>query len=352
MDGSQLQSRVHGHRLFFDELVELVPAKFYIVKDEEENAWHYGMSKAKRAAAKQATKEHLKKAKRDRLDPDKFASTLHLLQQQGSEARVEADNNDKAEAVTNSRLQGKESRASTYEELRERLHKRLENLRAKRNADAAVATAKNARIWKNEKKLNSQSRKRNISSAGLDAKADVARSMAKRSKQAISMSESGEVKKMSGVETADTFEFGRVKMGLQSDTNRRNKHKRKESKEQLLAKARKLQAEAQDPKIGQDVSMKHSWSAAVSRSSGDRVFDDPGLLKQSLKRDKHQRQRSTKKWEERRETVKQSMDVKQRTRQEHIKERKDQKKERRIAKREKKLLRPGFEGRSEKFINE
>lgn len=348
----ELQNRIHEHRLFFDKLVELVPAKFYIPKDEDENTWHYGMSKAKRAAAKQATREHLKKAKRDRLDPEKITSTLHLLQQHGLEISDEAKKNVEPEAGVNSRLQGKESRASTYEELRERLHKRMEILRAKRNADAAVATAKNARSWKNEKKHNPQNRKRSIDSAGLNATPDVARPMAKRNKQAFSKTNSGHVKETRGVETSDSFEFGRVKMGLKTDASRGRKNKRKESKDQLLAKATKLQSEMQDPKIGQDVSMKHSWSAALSRSSGEKVYDDPGLLKQSLKRDKHHRQKSSKKWEERRETVKQSADAKQRTRQEHIKERQLQKKERKIAQREKKLLRPGFEGQREKFINE
>lgn len=350
MDDSELHRRVHEHRLFFDKLVELIPAKIYIAKDDDENTWHYGMSKAQRAAAKQATKEHLKKAKRDRLDPDKFTSTLDLLQQR-SQVSIKAEN-DKAEAASNGKVQGQASRAATYEELRERLHKRMELLRAKRNADAAADTARKARTWKNEKKRNSQKRKRDISSGGLNQNADITSAMPKQLKQELVEVKSGVVKKKSGVGATDTFEFGRVKMGLQSDMNRCSKKRRKESKEQLLVKASKLQSEMQDPKIGQDVSMKHSWSAALSRSSGEKVYDDPGLLKQSLKREKHHRQRSSKNWEERKETVKQAVDAKQRTRREHIKERKLQNKEKKIAKREKKLLRPGFEGRREKFINE
>lgn len=349
MDNSELQSRVHEHGLFFDNLVELVPAKFYIAKEKQENTWHYGMSKAKRAAAKQATKEHLKKAKRDRLDPDKFTSTLKLLQQQETETPDDAEKKDEA---ANSRLRGKESRASTYEELRERLHKRMEILRAKRNADAAVATARNAQSWQNKKKLDSQNRKRKRSSGELNAEANVVMPSFKHSKQAFEKSESGDTKKMELDEAADTFEFGRVKMGLHNDVNGKGKRKRNESKKKLLAKATKLQSEMQDPKKGQEVSMKHSWNAAVSRASGDKVYDDPDRLKQSIKREKHQWQKSSKKWEERKETVKESADAKQQVRQYHIKERKQQKKERKIAKREKKLLRPGFEGRRESFINE
>eukprot|EP00249_Psilotum_nudum_P010266 c22435_g1_i2 orf=65-406(+) len=80
---SDLRSLIHQHRIFFDELVELVPAKFYINNADRQNStWHYGMSKAARAAAKQTTKDHLKKARRERLDPDKFTSTLKILEQQ------------------------------------------------------------------------------------------------------------------------------------------------------------------------------------------------------------------------------------------------------------------------------
>ncbi|MCO5608714.1 hypothetical protein L7F22_062929 [Adiantum nelumboides] len=351
MDDSELQRRVHEHRLFFDKLVELVPPKIYIAKDDEENNWHYGMSKAQRAAAKQATKENLKKAKRDRLDPDKFTSTVELLQQR-SETSIKPEN-DKAEAGTSGKLQGKESRAATYEELRERLHKRMELLRAKRNADAAAATAKKARSWKNENKQSSQKRKRNDSLPGSHTNTDVLSPSLNRPKQGLTENESGVMKKKIGVKAAvDSFEFGRVKMGLPFEANRRSRKRRKESKEQLLAKATKLQSEMQDPTIGQDASLKHSWSAALNRSSGEKVYDDPSLLKQSLKREKHQRQKSSKKWEERKETVKQSVEAKQQTRQGHIKDRKQQKLEKKISKREKKLLRPGFEGRREKFINQ
>jgi hypothetical protein len=65
---------------------------------------------------------------------------------------------------------GKESRVSSYEELKERLRKRMEMLRAKRNADTALKTAKNAQNWRNEAKKNfqNQNRKRKATSSGRD----------------------------------------------------------------------------------------------------------------------------------------------------------------------------------------
>jgi Fe2+ transport system protein B len=81
------------------------------------------------------------------------------------------------------------------------------------------------------------------------------------------------------------------------------------------------------------------------------VLDNPKLLKRSLRRDEQQRQKSSKKWKERKAIESKTHQTKQQTRRENITQRQDAKKERQIAKREKKLLRPGFEGRKEGFIN-
>jgi len=42
-----------------------------------------------------------------------------------------------------------------------------------------------------------------------------------------------------------------------------------------------------------------AWQAALSRAQGEKVLDDPKLLRRSIKKDAKQKQRSTKKWQER-----------------------------------------------------
>jgi len=71
----------------------------------------------------------------------------------------------------------------TYEELRDRLHKRIEVLRAKRHADEAASTAKVAKEWQNQKKNDSL--KRNRKSKAVDPEAgdsDISGPTAKRPK--------------------------------------------------------------------------------------------------------------------------------------------------------------------------
>ena len=77
-----LKSIIHQHSLFFDKLVELIPAKFYLPTDDKDKPWFQGLSKAERASAKKETKENIKKARRNRLDPEKSSTTtLDLLKQ-------------------------------------------------------------------------------------------------------------------------------------------------------------------------------------------------------------------------------------------------------------------------------
>ena len=92
---------------------------------------------------------------------------------------------------------GKESRVSSYEELKERLRKRMEMLRAKRNADAAVTAAKNAQNWKNEKKKSFQNQNQNRKRKATFAEPDLEENGgAKHRKQATQSSENGQINKV------------------------------------------------------------------------------------------------------------------------------------------------------------
>eukprot|EP00246_Nothoceros_aenigmaticus_P017113 TRINITY_DN814_c0_g3_i1.p1 TRINITY_DN814_c0_g3~~TRINITY_DN814_c0_g3_i1.p1 ORF type:complete len:241 (+),score=49.12 TRINITY_DN814_c0_g3_i1:165-887(+) len=148
------------------------------------------------------------------------------------------------------------------------------------------------------------------------------------------------------------LEFGRVKMGGFDVLGvRAHKKRPKPSKKQLLTKALELLKEIQDPKNGQEVASNHSWTAAARRAAGEKVLDDPKLLQRSLNKENHQRQKSAQKWQERKDNERKQFQEKQQKRQDHIANRADAKRDRLISKREKKLLRPGFEGRKRGIIN-
>lgn len=137
-EGDDLESLIHKHALFFDKLIELIPAKFYLPTDDKEKPWFQGLSKAAKAEAKKETKENIKKSRRDRLDPDKpSATTLDLLKESFGKEKVDhSDVEQGAVAVAKPLVSGMMKRddgSVTYEELQQRLRRRLEEFRASRN---------------------------------------------------------------------------------------------------------------------------------------------------------------------------------------------------------------------------
>lgn len=343
---TQLQTLIHENSSFFDRLVELIPARFYLPSEDPPNTRYYGMSKAEKLAARKATKKNLKKARRDRLDPENYASTLELVKRNAEKEEQKKLKDE--EDVQNALIACKaDDKSTTYEELRKKLHKRIEELQAKRH----VTVADDAHNWKNEKKKDTKIRKRKqgaAASATTSSGAPVTQETvpAKRQKESVTKTRKDPIE-----DNSSKFEFGRVKLTVGSENTKDTHKKRKESKGQLLEKATKLQSTVQDPEKGQVVAMEHSWSAAANRAAGVKVLDNPKLLKQSMKREKQKHHKNAQKWKERAELKEKAADAKQQTRAEHIAHRSQQKKERLIAKREKKLLRPGFEGRKDGFIN-
>lgn len=65
------------HSAFFDSLVELVPAKYYLEPEEPLLNLKF-MKKNERLAAKRALKEQYRKNKRAKMDPDRAQSAIEL----------------------------------------------------------------------------------------------------------------------------------------------------------------------------------------------------------------------------------------------------------------------------------
>ncbi|CAI9301425.1 unnamed protein product [Lactuca saligna] len=332
-----LKTLIHDHALFFDKLVELIPAKFYLPVEEDSKPWFQGLSKGKKASLKQQTRENIKKSRRDRLDPETSqTTTLDLLKKSISKnenSNKDSDDDDdddeeeieiKVKPITN--FDGETSNKSvTYEELRQRLHSKLEMLKANRGEGKRTMMMNERRergdfTDKKRKREDHDNGGKGSGSGGGDKDKD----------------------KFEG-----DFEFGKVKLG--DEDGSKKKKVKKGSKVQELEKAKKLKEAKKEDVV---VATKHSWKAATEKAMGVKVHDDPKLLKKSLQKDKKRREKSAGKWKERVETQEKLSKEKQSKRRGNIEERANQKKARKIAKREKKLMRPGFEGRKEGYIGD
>ncbi|XVE65740.1 hypothetical protein DITRI_Ditri08aG0023700 [Diplodiscus trichospermus] len=329
------KSMIHENALFFDNLVELIPARFYL-PDEKDKPWFQGLSKAEKESAKKQSRENIKKARRDRLDPEKSSkTTLDLLKENLEKEKLNQESDDEEIEVRPimSDLDGGEEWSVTYEELRQRLRRKIEELRGGRNTAGSdkgkkknERNDKNGNVQKKRKRENGAEEKKSATSNGKDKlEKDVE-------------------------EAAKELTFSHVKLG--DEEKHAKKKKRKLSKLKELEIAMKLEEAKKDPEKGEVIAKKHSWKAAMDRAAGIKVHDDPKLLKQSIQKEKKRHQKNVEKWNERVETTEKLKAEKQQKRSENIADKIHQKKMQRIAKREKKLLRPGFEGRKEGFINE
>ncbi|XP_057806483.1 uncharacterized protein LOC131021340 [Salvia miltiorrhiza] len=299
-----LTSIIHSQSEFFDHLIELIPARFYVSADDDSKPWYQGLSKAAKASLRLKTKENLKLARRHRFDPDaEPSSTAKPLQQRqdGESPSKEIDAEDG------------EKKSVTYEELREKLRRKIESLRGNRGEKRT-----------DERKVKNEWNKRNRDGE----------------------SEGGNRENVDDDdEEEEIIEYGKVKLGEEGE-GKANK-KRKLSKAQELEKAkRKKEVMKENPSVAE----RETWKAAVSRAMGVKVHDDARLIKGSMKREKKRKEKNAEKWKERVGTVEKMKEERQKKRRDNIVGRINDKKARKVAKREKKLMRPGFEGRKEGFI--
>ncbi|PIA56964.1 hypothetical protein AQUCO_00700967v1 [Aquilegia coerulea] len=330
----QIRQQITQDSKFFDNLVELIPSRFYLPVDDKQKPWFQGLSKAAKASAKKETKENIKKARLARLDPEKASTTLDLLKKSIDDEKKMQDSDDDDEEVEgkiefenigeSNSINKRDDRAVTYEELRERLRRKIEQLRTKRNAE------------------------------GLETPRDIKRREIREGKRKRSNEEDvklkEEVEKKEKIEeevskATERLSFSHVKIGEEDEFGRKKK-KKKLSKYQSLEEAKKLEEVKKDPELGK----KFSWKTAADRAAGVKVHDDPKLINKSIKKDKKKHDKNVEKWKERIDSRDKVRNEKQQKRSGNIAERIQDKKNRRIAKREKKLMRPGFEGRKEGFI--
>lgn len=344
-----VKALIRSHSAFFDKLVELIPAKFYLPPNDDTSdnpkPYFHGLSKTAKASLKRQSKENRKLARRNRLDPEKIphSSTLDLLKQSlESNARAdvppgeeEGEDGDTSRSIDleenrNNVGDGNGSEKSgqttvTYEELRQKLRRKIESLRGNRGGGADNDGNKSVRKVKDDSgNKGRKEKKRKRDGEGSSGK-DV-----------ISAENEGE----------EIIEYGKVKVGDDEMEGKKRK-KKKMSKAKELERARRLEeVKRENPRVAE----REWWKAAENRAMGVKVHDDPKLLRESMKKEKKRKEKNAEKWKERMKGQEKSKEGRQQKRKENIEGRIRDKKMRKIAKREKKLMRPGFEGRKDEYI--
>lgn len=365
-----------SHSAFFDYLVELIPAKYYLATTDGDEHFNLKyMKKSEREEARARIKKQAQHAKRTKLNPDAPRSTLQLQKVQDEAAAAAAagsgetsEDSSDDEAIEDSdddmgEPEGREQQAGQHPaasrpgtlnlpasgaapsrgQLQERLQQRLETMRKQRKAEEAAASAQEAKQWRDtalDKGRKAAAGKRKLEAAQAGQRRDKPKDAAARKPQ------QGEKRqRQEGGAPAQGLSFGRLDFG--DDGRGPRKARKKASKTELLAAAEQRQREAAK---GGDKAEKEAWGAAVARAQGEKVLDDPRLLRRSVKKDAKAKQKRSAAWQDRQNKQRQEQSVKQGKRRDNLQARVTQKKETKKAKREKKLMRAGFEGRKQGFI--
>jgi hypothetical protein len=391
MSPQQLLVELQRDNLFFDEVVNMIPAKLYVASQPGDN-YNPKYFKGQAKESKEARRAMIKQAKRAKLDPALAETTTQakarleggpvggntmtaaqhkpLLPQVPVPADADRDaavTSQVAIATTSDRGNSK----SRIEALREKLQAKLAEKRGERPSDPSTVSKRAARRAEKKKRQEEAiaKRKKKTNSTAEDK--------SNGSTQRFKMSSSATLNDPAADLAA--VDFGRL-AGLNPMTNNNYTKTNKALKnlsqtknlEKMLADAEAKKQRLEELKRGNEAEKQKAanmeWGDAIKEASGERVKDDPAKLKKALKRKVVKKQKSSKAWKSRLDQTQQKMDERQKIRNHNLNKRKlggsagANLSKKRIATEgedkassgkdgRKRLSRPGFEGRKQEFLN-
>ncbi|KAL3463168.1 surfeit locus protein 6-domain-containing protein [Aspergillus heterothallicus] len=251
---------------------------------------------------------------------------------------------------------------STPEELKQRLQKRLDELRAARHADGLDGKpARNRQELIEARRQKAEQRKTHKKLLRQKAREEEQRIKDEAMTRRFSPGGSGSLlaspRSPADSVGSGSYAFGRVVFsdGQAADaslSNVREKPKangpRDPASALKAAEAKQARLAGLDEEKRADIEEKDMWLNAKKRAHGERVRDDTSLLKKALKRKESAKKRSEREWKDRIDTVKKSKDQKQQKREENLRKRREEKGNKGGGKKAggggKGKSRPGFEG--------
>lgn len=257
---------------------------------------------------------------------------------------------------------------TTPDELRQRLQKRLDELRAARRADGLNGKPARTRQELIEaRRRKAEERKQHKKELRRKAKEEEEQKKDEEMQRRFSPGGSGSLlaSPRSPAESFtsnsnNNFAFGRIAFpdGQHADPtlskllDDKSKHGPRDPLAALkVAEAKKTRLSGLDEEKRAEIEEKDMWLNAKKRAHGERVRDDTSLLKKALKRKESAKKKSEREWKERIEGVAKGKEMRQQRREENIRKRKEDrgsggggKKAGGNNNKGKSKARPGFEG--------
>ena len=363
ISSQQLLQELQDDNLFFDELVDMIPAKLYVAGNSGDD-YNPKYFKGQAKESKEARRAKNKQAKRAKLDPSLSETTTQAKQRLEGRNRPlmpsaptaappkNADPSTKSLPSTDSQ--------SRIEALRAKLREKLAEKRGQRPSDPNVVSKRAARRAEKKKRQEEAAKRKKRATSQAEV------SQAKKFRLDSTSGSSGNI-----VTDLANMDFGRL-AGLNQSSNgnyqKANKSLANMSKtknlQKMLADAEEKKKRLEELKHGTDEDKQKAeniqWGDTIKEASGERVKDDPAKLRKVLKRREAKKKKSAKAWKSRMENTKEKMDERQKIRSHNLNKRKlggsagANLSKKRIATEEDKAKnksRPGFEGRKQGFLN-
>lgn len=363
-----LKDRLMADSQAFDQLINTIPAKYYLSEAalESEPVSKYTYGKRKNSADELKKKALLyKKIKFDPSTPNTVAQIENRnkakSQQSSSDESADSESDTKSGSesdeddaevpepdteVQTSAL-GDEERSPSmrteqpvnikpfneinHAELKERLQERIAAQRKLRKADdpKRMQEFKKRREAKKNKKLKTKPKPNKGTSQPLPEKVLVDESLLPKTqtpnvKSAASIKDVGDL-------TFPKFEFPDSKK-KKGPTSAHALLQKTEAENKKLAELQGVDAQK-----AKTILEKKAWKKALQQASGEKVKDDPKLLKKTIKRHEKKKAKSTKEWQERLNKVEEAKAEKQMKRTQNLQQRIDAKKTKRLGNKAKKL---------------
>lgn len=139
----------------------------------------------------------------------------------------------------------------------------------------------------------------------------------------------------------DFTDSGKKEKGKHNDLTGKDYKRLLEKIEKRNERIKKVKS--RDEEAGKSLQDKFKWESVLNKAEGQKVKDDPELLKKSLKRKEKIKEKRKKKWEDRTRTVEKLQSDKQKKRTVNLQKRKQAVKDKKIQKAKKKgRILPGF----------
>eukprot|EP00127_Corallochytrium_limacisporum_P006664 Clim_evm43s232 gene=Clim_evmTU43s232 len=321
---------------FFNRLTSLVPQKYYNTDQYAAEAASGKYMKHKNFAKTKEGKVAILKNRKRKLDPE-----------EPNDAAA-ADNTALEEPIVNPVAPVKKAKLNaSITELRARLKARLDELRGNR-PEVKAEDGKPKRLDKTEQKKL----KKKLARQRAKERKQLAREKANGPTE-LSTSNLGTPNAKTGGVTVDTPEgpeivYSKFDLAASGSVGRKRTWKKplKEQLKKVVKKEQKLtELKDTNPEAFVEKKQDAAWDRSLKHAEGEKVLDNPTLLKKTLKREEKLKQRSSKKWQERKDAQDKGVKFRQDKREANIQARVQARKDPKGAKKNAKKARAGFEGK-------